>query len=127
MNITRAEREELKALSKEIFGKSSKYQMFLDGIPEVITKTTIEEVPGENGAPATTKEVKVPVLYNGVKQSRIRYFSVEETKAELLKMKAQLDDIRAQMKKQQEEQEAKKAADELAKKVQEDASGSAAQ
>lgn len=125
MNITRVEREELKALSKEIFGKTSAYQRFLNGVPEVITKTVTEEVPGENGAEPTKKEVKVPVLMNGVKQSRIKYYSVQEVKELLVGFKKQLDDFKAEQLKMQTEAKLKKEQEQLQKQVQEQAHGSA--
>ena len=126
MFIERADREELKALSKEVFGVPSRYQKFLDGVPELVTMTKTEEVPGENGAPTTTKETKVPVLTeSGAKQYRTKYYTVEELKQFLRDLKKQREEIMAAIKQQQEEAEAKKAQTELQKKLHEDASGSA--
>lgn len=120
----RETRELLKALSKEIFSVASKYQK-LYASQELITRQTTETMPGENGAPDTTKEVEVPVLVNGVKQFRTKYRSTEQVLEVLLGIKVKRDEYMAQMKKQEEEDKAKKAAEELTKKVQEDLSGSA--
>ena len=102
MYITRAEREELNALSKEVFGVSSKWQKLFQGVPEVVTRTLKEVVPGDKGAPDTVKETLVPVLVNGQKQSRIREYSVEELRKLLLDAKKQRDDHFAKIKAAQE-------------------------
>jgi hypothetical protein len=88
MDITREQREQLKALSTEVFGVASKYQKLYDQ-KELVTSKTVEIVPGENGQPDTTKEVEVPVLYNdnGVKQYRMKYRSTEEVLQLLLEFK----------------------------------------
>ena len=116
MNITRAEREELNALSKEVFGVSSKWQKFFKGVSELYTKTVKEVVPGDKGAPDTTKEVTVPVLLDGAKQYKTKAYSVDECRTLLLQAIAQRDAYLAEMKKQQELAE-------IAKKVQEQAAG----
>lgn len=125
MDTTREQRELLKALSTEIFGVSSRYQKLYEG-QELVTKTVTETVPGENGAPDTQKEVKVPVLAaNGAKQFRVVRRSTEEVLELLQGFKVKRDEFLAQMKQQQEEAQAAKAAEDLAKKVQEDFGGSA--
>lgn len=116
MNITRAEREELNALSKEVFNVSSKWQKFFKGVPELVTKTITETVPGDNGAPDTTREVVVPVLLDGAKQYRVKAYSAEECKKLLLDAKRQRDEYLAKLKEQQQLAE-------IAKKVQEQAAG----
>lgn len=119
MDITRAEREELNALSKAVFGVSSKWKKILDnGTSELVTMEKVEEVPGENGAPATTKTVKVPVLTSyGAKQFQQKYYTLTEVKELLLKAKKQLDDFNAAMKKQREEEESKKKLEQQAKEA----------
>lgn len=127
MFIDREEREELNKLSKEVFGSASKWQKFLNnGLKELTQRTVVEVVPGENGAPDTTKQVKVPVLTpNGVKQYHIKHFTLETMKEWLLELKTKRDEFMAMIKKQQDEEKAKKEADELAKKINEDIGGSA--
>ena len=115
-DITRKEREELNALSKEVFNVSSKWQKFFKGVPELVTKTVKEVVPGDKGAPDTEKEVVVPVLLDGAKQYKTRSYSVEEIKKLLLDAKAQRDAYLAKVK-------ADKELAELQKKIQEQAAG----
>jgi len=114
MYIDREEREELKRLSKEVFGKSGAYQKLLNGIPELVTQLKVEEIPGENGNPGTLKETKAPVLLNGNFQFKQRYYTLEEIKTLMLDLK-----------KQQDERKAKIEADKLQMEVQDKAHGSA--
>ena len=115
--MTRKEREELNALCKEVFGVSSKWQKLHKGVPELVTKTITETVPGEKGAPDTTKEVIVPVLEaNGAKRYKVKFYSFEELKKMVLDAKKQRDDYMAKI----------KAAQDLAaleKKIHEQAAG----
>lgn len=120
------QRQELKALSQEVFGVSSKWQKLLEY--DEVKKTKVKEtVPGENGAPDTEREVEVPLYVPGtkVKQSTRRYRSIEEVLELLREFKAKRDEYIAQIKKQQEEAKAKKEAEEQARKVQEQLGGSA--
>lgn len=121
---SREVREQLKALSKEIFGVSSRYQK-LYSYQQVLTHKVKETVPGENGAPDTEVEKEVPLLYNGSKQSVMKHRSTEEVLQLLLDFKAKRDAYLEAMKAQQEEQ--KKAREEAAKaqKLQEELGGSA--
>lgn len=91
MDITRQERKELDALSLEVFGVSSKWQRFFKGIPELITKTVVETIPGEKDAPDTTREVQVPVLIGTAKQYKTRAYSIQEVRDLLLNAKKQRD------------------------------------
>lgn len=73
----------------EMFGVSSKYQKFVRGIPEVVTEEVEETVPGENGAEATTRMVRVPKLTtDGRKQVHTKFYTYEEVLNLLLGMKA---------------------------------------
>jgi len=122
----REQREELKALSQEVFGVSSKWQKLMEY--DEVKKTKVKEtVPGENGEPDTEREVEVPLFVPGtkVKQSTRRYRSIEEVLELLRSFKAKRDEYLAQIKKQQEEAKAKKEAEEQARKVQEQLGGSA--
>lgn len=127
MDIPRQTREELNALSKEVFGVPSRWQKLLrNGSKYLVTKKTTEEVPGKDGEAPTTKEIEVPVLTEyGAKQYRQKYYTVDDIRTLLLEAKAKMDEMRATVKKQQEEQAALKAKQELEDKIKEDAQGSA--
>lgn len=126
MYVSREEREELKTLSKEIFGKSSTYQKYLNGVSELVTRTITETVPGKDGEEPKTVEKKVPVLFGEkTRQYKTRYYTVTEVLEMLRDMKKQLDDYREKMKKLQEEQQAKQKQAELEKQIQKDTAGSA--
>jgi hypothetical protein len=137
--VERELREELNTLSKEIFGVSSKWQKLMKGMRIKATKTVEEVVPGEEVTvkhadgtetkemtPATTRTVQVPLLTeHGAEYSVVEYKTAEEVLEQLKDMKVQLDNFRAQMKAQQEEQAAKKAQADAEAKVKEAAVGSA--
>lgn len=123
-DVSREQREQLKALSLEIFGKTSRYQKLYE-YDEVKTQTVTETVPGENGQPDTTKETNVPVLFNGSKQMTRRFRTTEEVLELMLNFKAKREEFMAQMKAQQEEAKAKTDAETQAKKIQEQLGGSA--
>lgn len=126
MDIPRELREELKKLSKEVFGVSSKWQKMLEGQSVLLTRKTTEVVPAEEGKEATTKEVEVPVLTSyGAKQFVMKYLTVEEVHTKLLEFKKQLDAMREQIKQQQEEKKAKEAEELALKNLKESAQGSA--
>lgn len=124
MDISRDLREELKELSKEVFGKTSKYQKLFEQ-QELVTKKVTETVPGENGEPDIQREVTVPVLLNGAKQFRMVYRTPEQVLELLKEFKAKRDEFLAKMKADQEAAAAKAKADADAKKLQEDLGGSA--
>lgn len=126
-NETREQREQLKALSTEVFGKSSRYQKLYE-YDHVKTHKIKETVPGENGAPDTEVEKEVPLMAAGttkVRQSVRKYRTTEEVLQLMLDFKAKRDEYLAQVKKAQDEQKAKKEADEQARKIQEQLGGSA--
>lgn len=125
-DATREQREQMKALSQEIFGASSKWQK-LYKYDEVLTQTVTETVPGVDGAPDTTKEVKLPVFVEGTKVKQIsrKYRTTQEVLELLLSFKEKRDAYIANMKKLQAEALAKRQADEAAKKLQADLAGSA--
>lgn len=126
MDLSRELREELKSLSKEVFGVSSKWQKLME-YNHVLTTKVKETVPGVDGAPDTEKEVEVPLFVQGtkVKQSVRKYRTAEEVLELLRSFKAKRDEFIANMKAQQEAAKAKKEADEAAQKVQEQLAGSA--
>lgn len=116
MFLPRAQREELNALSKEVFGVSSKWQKFLDkGTTELKTRKTIEIVPGVDGAPDTEKEVVIPDLApNGTKQFYQKYYTLDQVRQLMVDSKTQMDNYRAAMKKQQDEKVAQEEINALA-------------
>lgn len=116
MSETREEREELKALSQEVFGVPSRYRK-LYSTKELVTQKISEIVPGEDGAPDETKLVEVAALQNGVKQYKMKHRTTEEVLELLREFKAKRDVYLAEMKKKQEEEKAKKAAEEAVKDV----------
>src|ERR1035437_517321 len=89
MDIPYKVRKEMEELSKVVFGSRSKYKKFIDnGIPQMVTKKVMETVPGVDGAPDTTKEVEVDVLdENGVKQIRVKHFTVDQMFAWMIELK----------------------------------------
>lgn len=117
MFIERKLREELSALSKDVFRVSSKWQSILEsGFNELVTEEIDETIPGENGEPDKVEKVKVPVLKNGVKQYVHRTYTLDEVHKMMLDMKKQIDGIRAKM-------AAAQAQKELEKKVNDEAQG----
>lgn len=127
-DLTRAEREELNALSKDVFGASSRWQKLVtDGVSELVTEEVTELVPGEKeGDEATTRQVQVPVKFgNNGNISRVKHYTVDSIREFMTARKKQLDEIRAAIKKQQEEARAKQEQEQLTKKVHEDLQGSA--
>lgn len=127
MYIESEKLNELKSLSKEVFGSASRYQKILDkGTTELVTTKTTEVVPGVDGAEDTTREIQVPVLAkNGTKQYKQKYYTPDECLALLRTMKVKRDELLAMIKKQQEEQAAKAAEAEQQRKINEDLAGSA--
>lgn len=127
MHMTRQEREQLKALSTEVFGAPSRYQKLFE-YDRVLTHKVKETVPGKDGEPDTEKEVEVPLFAKGtvkVKQSVRTYRSHAEVLQLMLDFKAKRDEYLANVKKAQDEAKAKKDAEEATKKLQDELGGSA--
>lgn len=127
------EREQLDALSKEVFGASSRWQSLVTkGYSELVTEEVEEYVPeatDKDGkvTPGFNRKVRVPVKRkDGALQSTKKYHDIKSVTIYMLDRKAQLDKIKAEVKRMQDEARAKKEADALAKRVHEDAQGSAA-
>lgn len=126
--LTSEEKSELKALSQEVFGASSRWQKLVDrGYTELVTETTTEFVPGEKeGDEGTTREVQVPVkTANGAHQYVTKRHTVDSIRDYMLERKAKLDEIRAEIKRQQDEARAKKEQEALVQKVHQELQGSA--
>lgn len=125
--IGRAEREELNALSKEVFGASSRWQKLVNnGYGKLLTEEVTELVPGKTDEEESTeRKTQVPLRRaDGAMQSVQEYHTVESVKAFMLERKAQIDAFRAQLKKMQEEQQAKKDKEALLQKVHDELHGS---
>lgn len=128
-DLTREEKAELSALSKDVYGASSRWQKLINkGYDRLITEETTEYVPNaeDESKEGTTRKVQVPVLRkDGAKQSVRTYHTVDSIKAEMIERKAKLDEIRAIIKKQQDDARAKKEQGKLANTVHRELSGTA--
>lgn len=126
--LTRTEREELNSLSKEVFGASSRWQKLVNkGYSKMVMEKVTELVPGEKEEDEpTTREVDVPVKTSfGALQSTQERHTVDSVRELMLRLKKQLDEYRARMEQLQAEAKAKKEAEDLAAKLQEEVGGSA--
>jgi hypothetical protein len=118
MFVERKIREELNALSKEVFGVSSKWMSLLEhGEVVPVTETITETIPGENGQPDRTETAQVPKLNKGGSRDyTVKRYTVDEVKEKLLALKKNRDELIAKIK-------AAQAQKELEKKVQDEAKG----
>jgi len=126
--VDRKTRLELNALSKDVFGVSSKWQKLVEkGYLEEVTEEVTETVPAEKeGDAPTTKTVRVPVLTaSGGKQSVLKRYIVESVREFLLERQKSLNILRDILKKQHEEKVAKAKELEEAKKINDANAGSA--
>lgn len=127
--LTRAEKEELKALSKEVFGASSRWvKMIEKGEAELITEETTEYVPNpeDESKEGTTRKVNVPVKRDdGAFQFTTKRHTVDSVKQYMLDRKKKIEEIRAEIKKQQDEARAKREKENQARLIQQESGGSA--
>lgn len=126
--LSRVKREELNALSKEVFGASSRWQKLIEkGIAEVVTEKVTEYVPSEDGeGEGTTKQVDVPVRRkDGAIMSTTKHFDENTVKEYMLERKAKLMEFQAMLDKLKADEAAKKEQAELEKHVQTELAGSA--
>lgn len=126
--VDRKTRLELNALSKDVFGVSSKWQKLVEkGYLEEVTEEVTETVPAEKeGDAPTTKTVRVPVLTaSGGKQSVLKRYTVDSVREFLLERQKSLNILRALLKKQHEEKLAKAKEEAEAKKLNAEHGGSA--
>ena len=124
-DLNRTQREELKALSQEVFGAANRWQKLVEhGYQEPLTETATEYVPGEKeDDEGTIRQVQVPVKHEGkIPMQVTKRYTVDSIREYMLERKKTLDLIKEQMKKNQEEAKAKEA---LLKKVSEELQGSA--
>lgn len=127
MSLNRAQREELKALSLEVFGSSSRYQKLMNnGYSELVTEEIDEIVPGVDGAEDTVKKVKIPVKReDGALQYVTKYHTAESVKEYMLDLKKKQEEFKALMEKALAEQKARQEEQKAANAVQDQAGGSA--
>src|SRR5579859_7420625 len=123
MQVSRQVKEELNALSKEVFGSTSRWQKLINnGHPELITEEVTEFVPGPtDDDPGMERKVQVPVKNpNGTYRSTLKRYTVESVREYMLERKKQLDEIKARIKQHQEEQKAKQELENRKKQLQEE-------
>jgi glycyl-tRNA synthetase beta subunit len=126
--MERQTREEMNALSKEVFGASSRWQKLVrKGYSKVVTRQVEETVPAEKeGEEPKTIMVDKPVLTESGAKQLTQHFHTEESVLELMKnLKAQRDTYFAAVKKAQDDQKAAKDKQALMEKIQHQAAGSA--
>lgn len=115
MDLTREQREELSKLSKELLGTPSRWQKLLErGYLELQTEEKNEEVPGDNGAPSTTRKVQVPKLEKGMQIRTVKHHTYETLLALLIGMKKNKDEMYAAFEKVKKEREAAQRVQEMA-------------
>lgn len=127
MNISKTLRNELDALSKELFGTSSRWQKLVDkGYDEVVTEEVEETVPAEKeGDEPTKRKVQMPVLVGGSRQFVRKHHTVESVREFMEVQKIQLDLLKAQIKQAQEDAKKKQDEEKAAKGLHQELSGSA--
>ena len=125
-------RVRLNALSKEVFGASSRWQKLVNhGYLELVTREVEEIVPADkNGENGGINVVQVPVLTaSGAKQSVIKNHTVESVEAYMLDLKSKREVFYARLATMQAEQraaqEAATASEALSREVHAKAAGSA--
>jgi len=126
--LTRNQREELNALSQDVFGSSSRWQKLITkGQVEQVTEDLDEVLPGQKEGDADIiKKVKISVRReDGSALSVTKHHTVESVREYMLERKEQLTTLRAEIARLQAEAEAKKAQEKLVSEVQSSAGGSA--
>lgn len=126
--MNRNTRKELDPLSKEVFGSSSRWQKLVSkGHPELLTQEVEEPVPSDKeGGTVEIRKVQVPLkTATGANQYYTKHYTVESIREYMLNQRAMMDQIRAQIKKMNEEAKAKREAEEKAQRLIDEASGSA--
>lgn len=127
MEINRKQRQELNALSKEVFGTSSRWQKVVDkGYLELLTEEKEVEYPSTTGGENVKNMTKVPVLTSfGAQQIKRIYHTVESIKEYMLEQKKAMDNVRAQIAQIQEQERKKKEQEALALKLNQENAGRA--
>lgn len=129
MNLDYKTKQELNALSKEVFGSSSRWQKLVNsGFADLVTEEVEEVVPAdENGEKGGVELVQKPVLNaSGLTQSVTTRHTVESVRELMLRLKASRDAYFARLKALQEARKAEEEQAALAKKLNDQVGGSAA-
>ena len=103
--LSRNEREELNALSSKVYGRSSRWQKLIRGVPVVALREGVEQVPAhtvtnEDGTTteveATTRNVQRTIKHgnNGVLMTMER-LSLQEVYTRMTQISAFIDTVRA--------------------------------
>lgn len=127
MNVSREVKEELNKLSLEVFGAASRWQkLCTKGYTKVVTRKEKEVVPAaKEGDSPTEREIDVPVLRaDGATQSTTEYHTVTSIRQYMLDRKEALEKIRAEIKRRQDETQAKKEQEQHISKVHQELQGS---
>lgn len=119
--LTKQQREELKDLSTEIFGVSSKYQKLFE-YDEYVGIKQIQLIKKEDGS-TEEKEVTVPKTLNGSKIKVRKYRTYEEVLSMLKEYKTQKETAIKAFEKQQEEEKKQKETETQLNSIQEEAGG----
>lgn len=121
-------RQKLNALSKEVFGSSSRWQKLVNtGHLELLTQEVNETVPSDvEGGEPTVQKVNKPILTKtGAQQKVNKRYTVESVVELMLDIKKKREEYLEKMKSLQAEAKAAQAKAELIKQIHADAAGSA--
>lgn len=125
-SLSREERQELNALSKEVFGATSKWLKYINqGHPVKATTTVKESVPQDDGTEKLVEKQVAKLLPHGAEYRIMKYYTISEVKAMMLDLKEKITAFKEMLKQQEVERQAKETAAKLAKAVQSQAGGSA--
>jgi hypothetical protein len=110
MQISNEVKAELNALSKEIFGSTSKWRKMMElGVPEVVTEDTtkLKIVEGKEEK-ETVKTTVMHVGPNGgeLPLNRLKRYTVDEVRSFMLEVKEKQEQIRAMIKRIEEQKKA---------------------
>ncbi len=113
---------ELNALSKEIFGSTSKWKKMIEkGVPELVEENTKKLTM--NGTKEEYETVKTPVLYNGPSgnaefhQHVLKRYTVDEVREFMLMVRDRREQMKLAMAQIEAQQKAQKAAKEAAERA----------
>jgi hypothetical protein len=128
MELSKRQRDEMNQLSKDVFGASSRWQKLVGkGYQKLITEKKKEMVPAEKeGEAPTEQEIDVAVKRaDGALQYTNERYTTESIREYMVERKKQLDFIRAEIKRQQDELKAKEAQSKATDQALREASGTA--
>lgn len=113
---------ELNALSKEVFGSTSKWKKMIEkGVPELVEED-IKKMSLVDGK-EVTETVKIPVFYTGrrgdqeIHQHTLKHYTVESVREFMLMAKDRQDQVRQAIKRIEAQQKAQAEAKATAEKA----------